>query len=198
MIGFLRGLVLESSSESCILCAAGVGYQVSIPDSTYRALPMQSDAEVSLWIHTVWREQTGPQLYGFASRAERQLFETLLDLNGVGPKTALAIVGHLPPDQLISAVQTGNLLPFTKVPGIGKKTAERLLVELKGKLEHLSPSTQAVQPHLPLVGDAIRALMHLGYSQLAAERAVRAAAEGESEDLGRLITSALQRVGAPA
>lgn len=197
MIAFLRGLILESSNECCIVCAGGTGYQVSIPESTYRSLPTQADVEVSLWIHWVWREQTGPQLYGFATRAERQLFETLLDLNGVGPKTALSIVGNISPENIVSAVQTGNILAFTKVPGIGKKTAERLLLELKGRLDHIVSSSEAIQPHLPLVGDAIRALMHLGYSQVAAERAVRAAAESESQDLGRLITSALQRVSAP-
>ncbi len=196
MISFLKGVVLESSSEHCVLLAGQVGYFVQISDSTYRALPMQQDVEMALWIHFLWREQTGPQLFGFATRTDRQLFETLLDLNGVGPKTALSIVGHLSAESLISAVQTGNVLALTKVPGIGKKTAERLLAELQGKLDHITPRSQAIQPHLPLVGDAIRALMHLGYSQAAAERAVRAAAESESEDLGRLITSALQRVGA--
>lgn len=195
MIAHLQGSVVESSSEDCILSVHGVGYRVSIPESTYRSLPMQSDAVVGLHIHFVWREQSGPQLYGFISRADRQLFETLLALNGVGPKTALAIVGNLSPEALISAVQTGNPLPLTKVPGVGKKTAERLILELKGRLDSIVSSAAPLQPLLPLVGDAIRALMHLGYSQAAAERAVRAAAESQSQDLGQLITSALQRVG---
>ncbi|MFZ4100215.1 MAG: Holliday junction branch migration protein RuvA [Chlamydiia bacterium] len=194
MLAFLRGTVVEASPESCILDVAGVGYLVAIPEGTYRALPAQKEQVVSLHIHWVWREQSGPALYGFATQSEKELFSLLLDLNGVGPKTALAIVGHLPVERLIEAVRTQNPLPLCKVPGIGKKTAERLVTELQSRIGEISCPASSSHPELPLVGDAIRALMHLGYSQMAAERAVRAAATPDAHDLGQLITSALQRV----
>lgn len=197
MLAFLRGLVVEASPDRCVLDVGGVGYAVSIPESTFRTLPTQANQEIALHIHWVWREQSGPTLYGFHSLGEKQLFSTLLDLNGVGPKTALAIVGHLALEHLIQAVRTMNPLPLTKVPGIGKKTAERLIAELHERIDHLMAqehASPAVQQELPLLGDAVRALMHLGYSQAAAERAVRAAATPEGQDLGQLISAALQRV----
>jgi holliday junction DNA helicase RuvA len=194
MIAHLSGQVLEATSESMILSVGGVGYLVSISESTYRSLPTQKDQQVHLWTHMVWREQTGPQLYGFLSQGERQLFEVLLGLNGVGPKTALAMVGALSVDQLLSAVQSGDLLLLTRVPGIGKKTAERLLSELKGRLTHLISVETSSPSASPIVGDAVRALTHLGYPPQAAERAVRAAAQIEAEDLSKLISSALQQI----
>lgn len=195
MLAFLRGKVVDASPEHCVLDVGGTGYALSISDSTYRSLPAQAETtEVCLHVHWVWREQSGPTLYGFSSRAEKQLFGLLLDLNGVGPKTALAIVGHVPLEQLIQAVRSANATLLTRVPGIGKKTAERLVVELQGRIENLRIETNSTQPELPLVGDAIRALMHLGYSPAAADRAVRSAAAQEGQDLSQLITSALQRV----
>lgn len=193
-ISFLQGCIVEASMDSCVLLAGKVGYELLISEATFQKLPTQPSTEVSLYVHTLWREQQGPQLFAFMTRGEKQLFIELLALHGVGPKTALQIAGRLSPQQLADAVRQDNPLSLCAVPGIGKKTAEKILSELKPRVKRLMIESTEAQPQLPLLGDAIRALMHLGYSQTAAERAVRAAAQTECEDLSGLISSALQNV----
>jgi Holliday junction DNA helicase RuvA len=160
MIGRLTGTLLEKHPPQILVDVHGVGYEVDVPMSTLYNLPAVGD-KVALYTHFSVREDA-QQLYGFGSAKEREAFRTLIKISGVGPKLALSVLSGLSVDELAQAVaiqETGRLV---KIPGVGKKTAERLLLELKGKLADALPTAAGTAANV--AHDALNALMALGYS----------------------------------
>jgi Holliday junction DNA helicase RuvA len=133
VIAFLRGLVLESDAESAVLDVAGVGYQVLVSAGTAAGLP-GAGTETSLYVHTHFVKDEPLRLYGFADASERRFFQTLIDVQGVGPRVALAILAGLEPAELVRAIATGDVQRLTQVKGVGRKIAERLALELREKI----------------------------------------------------------------
>ncbi len=200
MIGRLTGILLEKQPPQILLDVNGVGYEVDAPMSTFYRLPALGE-KTTLHTHLVVREDA-QLLYAFADKRDRQLFRELIRLNGVGPKLALALMSGLEVDELIGAVQAQDINALTRVPGVGKKTAERLLVELKGKFtawESLSGGVAPLaagqtQPAPSQTSDAVSALIALGYKPQEASRAVSAIKEqGLSSE--ELIRRALKGMG---
>ena len=189
MIAHLRGRVLRKNPQEVIVDVAGVGYKVAIPVSTFYRLG-EEGAEVSLRVHTHVREDA-LALYGFLTAHEQDLFERLIQVAGVGPKLAVNILSGIEAAELAAALRGSDVARLTRVPGVGKKTAERLVVELKDKMPPvLTPSEAAetLPPSTPKE-DLLSALAHLGYSRGEAERgvdrALRDDGDGRFEDLLR-------------
>jgi len=171
MIGLLRGRLLEKRPNQVILDVGGVGYLVAVPLSTFAALG-ELHTEVTLLIHTHVREDV-LALYGFLSAREKHLFELLLGASGVGPSLALKILSGMNVEELVPAIRGGDLVRLTKVPGVGRKTAERMVVELKDKLEAVA--VEAEKPVAASAGveaDVKSALINLGYDERTADSAV--------------------------
>jgi len=164
MIGFLKGRIIRRSPQHIILDVGGVGYIVHIPISTFERLK-GTDSEVSLHIHTVLKEDS-LQLYGFFTEEEREIFTTLLNVNGIGPKTALNIISYLPPEELRKALQEEDIKRLTKIPGLGKKTAQRIILELRDKIPDKMKKEDRVYD------DALSALVNLGYQKTQAREAL--------------------------
>ena len=176
MIGHLRGRLLEKHPNRVILEVGGVGYDVHVPLSTFYEMA-EAGAEIALRIHTHVREDA-LLLYGFATALELQIFERLISVSGIGPKLALAVLSGIEPNELVSAIRTANVSRLTGIPGIGKKIAERIGLELKDKMGSFLPvetSTPASGAGDILRTDMLSALMNLGYHRPLAERAVDAA-----------------------
>jgi holliday junction DNA helicase RuvA len=171
MIGLLRGRLLEKRPNQVILDVGGVGYLVAVPLSTFAALG-ELHSEVTLLIHTHVREDA-LSLYGFLSQREKHLFELLLGASGVGPTLALKILSGMNVEDLVPAIRTGDLARLTKIPGVGRKTAERMVVELKDKLEAVVIETEkpAASP-AGVESDVKSALINLGYDERTADSAV--------------------------
>jgi Holliday junction DNA helicase RuvA len=179
MIALLRGRLLEKFPSRLIVDVGGVGYDVQVPVSTFFETA-EPGADVELRIHTHVREDQ-IALYGFGTPLELQLFEHLISVNGIGPRLALGVLSGIEPRDLVRAVRTADVGRLTRIPGIGRKTAERVTLELKDKLgastfDASAPSTPAV----PASGDALKtdvlsALVNLGYQRAAADKAVEAA-----------------------
>ncbi len=186
MIGHLRGTVLEKHPGQVIIEAAGVGYEVQIPISTYTTLP-GAGAAVALRIHTHVREDA-LILFGFSTPEEQTVFEKLISVSGIGPKLAITVLSGLPTCDLIGAIKTSDLERLVRIPGVGKKTAERIVLELKDKLAMLDVSGKAAVPQqsaqsfTPLEQDVLSALQNLGCSRAAAEQAVRKVNERGAPD----------------
>jgi Holliday junction DNA helicase RuvA len=174
MIAHLRGRLIAKHPNQAIVETAGVGYDIVISVPTFSDLPALG-AEVALHIHTHVREDT-IALYGFLRPAEKQLFEKLISVSGIGPKLAITILSGMPTDEMVRAIRGNDLGRLTRVPGIGKKTAERLVLELRDKLEDFgaAPTTAAVTP---VEEDVLSALTNLGYQRAPAERALAQAAK---------------------
>lgn len=197
MIGRLRGTLAEKQPPHLLLDVGGVGYEVEVPMTTLYRLPAQGEV-VTLHTHLVVREDAH-LLYGFGEKRERELFRELIRLNGVGPKLALALMSSLEVDELVRCVQAQDTAALVKVPGVGKKTAERLLVELKDRFkawENLPAIAPLVLPNQVAVAasaeaDAVSALVALGFKPQEASRAV-AAVEGEDLSSEELIRRALK------
>jgi len=188
MIGSLRGTLLELKPDRCLVEAGGVGYLCLISLQTYAALN-RAPGEVRLHVHTHVREDT-LSLIGFAAAEERELFHKLTGVSGIGPRVALQVLSRYPAEELKSAIVAGDLPKLTAIPGVGKKTAERILLELKGSLLDLTSSAAASPAQ-----DAMSALLHLGYSAKTAQAAVEAAArEHARASLEELIVAALRRM----
>ena len=170
MIGRLHGKLLEKNPPQILIDVSGVGYEVDVPMSTFCNLP-EVGGELTLHTHFVVREDA-ELLYGFATLAERAVFRALIKISGVGPKIALALLSGITVDQLKDAVDRGETGLLTKVPGIGKKTAERLVLELKGKLAGTGAATAAV-PTSGARSDVAAALIALGYSEREAAAATK-------------------------
>jgi Holliday junction DNA helicase RuvA len=197
MIGQLRGRLAEKRPNQVLVDVGGVGYLVQVPLSTYAALG-DLHTEVTLLIHTHVREDA-LALYGFVSAREKHFFEMLLSASGVGPTLALKILSGMSVEELVPAIRGGDLVRLTRIPGVGRKTAERIVVELKDRLEVVA--IEAEKPAASPAGveaDVISALVNLGYDGRAAEGAVgearRAAGTGNFE---KLLRAALQSLTAP-
>jgi Holliday junction DNA helicase RuvA len=190
MYDFIKGTVVETTASSVVVEVHGIGYRIVTPSCYLGKL----EGEKLLYTSFVVREFS-QTLYGFLTPQERELFEMFLTISGIGPKIALALVGHLEQDTLLQVVQNNDVAHLSRVPGIGKKTAEKLLVELKSKLKSLlllmSPAKKMTSS---ATQDALAALMNLGYNQVRAERAVQKAREALSEDadLSEIIALALK------
>lgn len=193
MIAHLRGRLISKHPNQAIVEAGGVGYDVTITVPTFSDLPA-SGSEVALHIHTHVREDA-LALFGFLQAAEKQLFEKLLQVSGIGPKLAITILSGMPATEMVAAIRSGDVARLTRIPGIGKKTAERMILELRDKLEAFG---EAPAPRLatPVEDDVLSALMNLGYQRAAAERALAAVGNGKSgsfEVLFRETLSALSK-----
>jgi Holliday junction DNA helicase RuvA len=175
MIAFLRGRVVEKQPNKIIVDIHGVGYEVFVPLSTYYDVG-EPPTDVALRIYTHVREDA-LQLYGFLSELERHLFERLIGISGIGPKLAIAVLSGMDPRDLVAAVQSGNVARLTGIPGVGKKTAERIVLELKDRLAQLAApafageSPAAAGPER-LRTDLLSALQNLGYHRPQAEKAI--------------------------
>ncbi len=178
MIALLTGRVVEKVPSRVIVDVGGVGYDVLVPLSTYYVLG-DAGAAVTLRVHTHVREEV-IALYGFATSLEQDLFERLIAINGVGPKLALAVLSGIEPAELIRAIRAQDVARLTRIPGVGKKTAERIGLELKDRLPALAAAGQvqaATAPQDQLRTDLISALLNLGYQPAVAEKAVARAIE---------------------
>lgn len=175
MITRLSGSVLEKRPTEVVVDVQGVGYQVLIPTSTYESLP-ERGARASLYTHLHVREDA-MTLFGFATVDERAVFQMMLAVSGVGPKLALAALSAMRPAEIRAHVSAGDVGFLTRIPGVGRKTAERLVVELRDRLEKLDLAAEgpAGTAAAGVRGDALAALEALGYSRSAAEKALRAA-----------------------
>ena len=176
MIGRLTGTLAEKAPPQVLVDVGGVGYELDVPMSTFYNLPALGE-RLTLLTHLVVREDAH-LLYGFASAQERATFRLLIRIAGIGPRTALAILSGLSVSELAQAVSRQDGARLTKVPGIGKKTAERLLLELKDKLGADVTTAVGVHRPVPVVSDVLNALLSLGYSDKEAARAVRELSEG--------------------
>ncbi len=172
MIGHLRGRLLAKYPQQAIVEAAGVGYDVVISVPTFSALPPEG-AEVALFIHTHVREDT-LALYGFLDREEKRVFERLITVSGVGPKLAVTILSGLSTERLVAAIRGHDPATLSQIPGIGKRLAERLVVDLKDKLEDMASAPRPVDTG-PSTDDVLSALFNLGYQRPLAQKAIAAA-----------------------
>lgn len=171
MIAHLRGRLLDKHPNQAILEIGGIGYDVTITVPTFSALPGLG-SEVALHIHTHVREDV-LALYGFVQPEEKQLFEKLITVSGIGPKLGITILSGMPSEEMVRAIRGNDIARLTRIPGIGKKTAERMVLELRDKLPVESAGDVAPVPTLTAVEeDVLSALMNLGYQRPAAERAL--------------------------
>lgn len=194
MIAFLRGRLLEKHPNRVIVDVQGVGYEVHVPLSSFYGMA-EPGAEVSLRVHTHVREDA-LSLFGFATPLELALFERLIAVSGIGPKLALAVLSGIEPLDLIGAVQRGDVARLTSIPGIGKKTAERLALELKDRVATLTTGA-AAQPAIggTMRDDLVSALLNLDYHRSAVETAVDAVLKTDgSITFETALRDALKRV----
>jgi len=178
MIAHLRGKLLVKHPNQAIVEVNGVGYDVTISVPTFSELPGAGN-EVALHIHTHVREDQ-IALYGFLRQAEKQLFEKLITVSGIGPKLAVTILSGMPADEMVGSIRGGDVARLTRIPGIGKKTAERMVLELRDKLPAQTTGPAVAAPTLNAVEeDVVSALVNLGYQRAAAEKALAAATRAE-------------------
>jgi len=194
MIAHLEGTLASKSPEEAVIDVAGVGFQVLVSLHSFYRLP-EPGQRVRLVIHTHVREDA-LQLFGFGDDGERRLFLLLLGVAGVGPKLALNILSGMPATELVEALDAGDVARLVSIPGVGKKTAERLVLELREKMGLHRARTGAPAPAAGIEAEAVSALVNLGYRRPDAERAVKAAAGGAGSDLERVIRDALRRLSA--
>ena len=190
MITYIRGTLASANAIHAIVEANGIGYQLLIPASLYSQLPQVGSG---LLLHTAFvvREQS-QTLYGFLDSADRDLFELLLTVSGIGPKIALSLIGHMASAHLCAAINKGDVASICRIPGIGKKSAERLIIEVKDKLHAFNASSD--RPH-DVAADALSALLNLGYQRSAAQQAIQTALDSDATlDLSGLITASLQHI----
>jgi Holliday junction DNA helicase RuvA len=200
MIASLRGVLSEKAVSHCVVETSGVGYRVSVSSHTARVLP-EAGEPVFLHTHQVVREDA-LQLFGFADLEECRLFELLITVSGVGPKVALAVLSGLKPAALARAIREENVAQLVGISGVGRKTAERLVVELRDKMELAvtaqsvtAPLERGVLPKSERFDDAVAALVRLGYSQAQAQDAVRKVAGSEDDlSLEAIVRQALARL----
>lgn len=204
MIAHLSGTLLSKHATSVILDVGGVGYEVSIPLSTFYELE-DAGSEVKLRIYTHVREDA-LQLYGFRTSRERELFLRLISVSGIGPKLGITLLSGMSADEMIACIRDNNLARLTLIPGVGRKTAERLVVELRDKVGSLAlpgeeQTTAAGAPIATLTtedsirSDALSALLNLGYQRSAAEKAVTASiSEGGDLSVESILRSSLRKL----
>ena len=198
MIAFIRGRVLDKQPNRIVVEVHGVGYELHVPLSTYYDVGDEG-SEVSLRVHTHVREDA-LQLYGFLTVLEQQVFERLIAISGIGPRLAIAVLSGIETRELVAAVHRGDVARLTSVPGIGKKTAERIILELKDRLAHLTVSVGVEAAAIDAPGDRLRddllsALQNLGYHRPAAEKAVESTlSSGTAPTFEHALRSALREL----
>jgi Holliday junction DNA helicase RuvA len=198
MIAHLRGSILEKQPGRLVLEAGGVGYDIAVSIHSFTSLPA-AGAQAALFIHTHVREDA-LSLFGFAAREEKQLFERLITVSGVGPRLAITILGGLTPERLVAALRAQDHATLTRIPGVGKKLAERLVVELRDKLEGLGGAPAPVAGASaagPAAEDVLSALVNLGYQRASAQKAVDSATARDKalgSDFDGLFRAALQLI----
>lgn len=198
MIANLRGLLIEKNPAYVIIEAGGVGYEVWIPLSTFYQIG-EIGTEVSLRIYTSVREDA-IQLFGFSSARERDLYVKLISVQGIGVKSAISMLSGMNADEIIAALRNNDLAKLTAIAGVGRKTAERLVIELRDKVADFGPPETAGDGSSPaaserIYDDALSALLNLGYQKSAAEKALRAANDEVSEpSVQRLLRAALKNL----
>jgi len=171
MIAHLRGTLLAKHPNQAIVETHGVGYDVTISVPTFSEMPA-AGSDVALHIHTHVREDA-LSLYGFLRLAEKHLFEKLLTVSGIGPKLAITILSGMPVDEMVNSIRGGDVARLTRIPGIGKKTAERMVLELRDKLPAGTGAAEvSVTAATPVEEDVVSALVNLGYQRAAAEKAL--------------------------
>ncbi len=199
MIAYLSGKLLEKQANSVIVDVGGIGYEVNIPLSTFYELG-EVGSDVQLRIYTHVREDT-LQLFGFQTERERLLYLKLISVQGIGAKSGISMLSGMSADELIVAIRTDNLARLTSIPGVGKKTAERIVIELRDKLNEISSgavqdNVTAVQTSVPadaVYDDALSALTNLGYQRNAAEKALKQSIqEGTEMSVQKLLRRSLQ------
>jgi Holliday junction DNA helicase RuvA len=196
MIAFLKGILLKKTTDTLIIDNEGIGYEVIAPLSTFYALPEEGE-EVSLHIYTHVREDAFI-LFGFKTTLEKSIFRLLISVTGIGPKLATNILSGIGPDILLEAIAAGDLVRLQSIPGVGKKTAERIILELKDKAQKLgtdlaAPSRVAIFKDKTISEDALSALMNLGYPSKAARIAVDKATSNVTDaSLEAVIKEALR------
>jgi holliday junction DNA helicase RuvA len=197
MIGSLRGKLAEKRPNHILLDVGGVGYHVQIPLSTFAGLGPLHD-ETTLLIHTHVREDQF-SLYGFLTAREKQCFELLISASGVGPSLALKILSGMGLEDLVPAIRKGDLAQLVRIPGVGRKTAERIVVELRDKLAVVDvPDTGKPATRSQLESDVASALVNLGYDARSVERAIEKARSAGAADFEALLRAALQTLGSSA
>ncbi|HZU24281.1 MAG TPA: Holliday junction branch migration protein RuvA [Bryobacteraceae bacterium] len=199
MIAFLRGRLLEKHPNQAIVDTGGVGYDVTIPVSTFSSLG-DTGTEVRLRIHTYVREDA-LQLFGFLTAEEKAVFERLISVSGIGPKLAITVLSGLPTTDLVSAIREGRVEQLVRIPGVGKKTAERMVLELKDKMDMVPASPRAAtaaaaaETFSGVDQDVLSALLNLGCQRAVAEAAVKKAkTSATSNDFEPLFRRALELV----
>jgi len=204
MIAHLSGTLLSKEPNQVIVDVGGVGYDVTIPLSTFYDLNDQ-ESNVKLLIYTHVKEDA-LQLYGFKTAGERKLFVHFISVSGVGPKLGIALLSHMKTDELIESIKSNNLARLTQIPGVGRKTAERLVVDLRDKMIQLSqsqvaeetgarPETTYVSSEDTVRADALSALLNLGYQRSGAEKAIDAAlAEGGDVTVESILRRSLKKL----
>jgi Holliday junction DNA helicase RuvA len=196
MIGQLRGTLAGKRPNQVLVDVGGVGYLVHVPLSTYAALG-ELHTEATLLIHTHVRDDV-LALYGFLSSREKHLFELLLSASGVGPALALKILSGMSVEELVPAIRTGDLGRLTRIPGVGRKTAERIVVELKDKLEAAADQERPAASPAGVEADVVSALVNLGYDGRTAESAVAGAKrEAGTGNFEKLLRASLQTLTQP-
>lgn len=197
MIGRLRGKLLEKHAPEIVIDVGGVGYEVSVPMTAFYCLPALGE-ELSLYTQFIVREDA-QQLFGFANTQSRQLFRDLIKVNGVGPKLALTIMSGIESEEFVRCVQEDDSAALVKLPGVGKKTAERLIVEMRDRLKHwaLPEGVSSAAPAAAgqgRVAEAESALVALGYKPAEASRAIAALPDKSSLSSEELIRAALKNM----
>ena len=197
MIAFLSGKLLYKQANTVIVDVAGVGYEVSIPLSTFYELG-EIGSDVQLRIYTHVREDA-IQLFGFKTDRERELYLKLISVQGIGARSGITLLSGMSADEIISAIRSNNLVKLTSIPGVGKKTAERLVIELRDKVNDVSAAADGkaiavdATAEDSVYDDALSALVHLGYQKNAAEKALRQAMQDGTElSVQKLLRRGLQ------
>src|SRR6476659_104182 len=191
MIAYIRGRLLSKHPNQAIVEAAGVGYDVTISVPTFSDLPAPG-GEVALHINTHVREDA-LALYGFLRQSEKQIFEKLISVSGIGPKLAITILSGMPADEMVGSIRGNDVARLTRIPGIGRKTAERMVLELRDKLPPPSTGQEIAVPTMsPVEEDVLSALMNLGYQRAASEKTLAAAVKsGKATSFDQLFREAL-------
>jgi len=194
MIAHLRGKLLAKHPNQVIVETSGVGYDVTITVPTFSDLP-ETGTEVALHIHTHVREDA-LALYGFLRSSEKLLFEKLITVSGIGPKLAITILSGMPADEMVRSIRGNDVARLTRIPGIGKKTAERMVLELRDKLPETGlAATPMATPLSPVEDDVLSALLNLGYQRPATEKALAAVSqEGTTKSFDQMFRAVLGRL----
>ena len=198
VIAHLRGQILSKSPNAVVIDCGGVGYELAISVTTYTSIAEPGD-EVRLYVHTHVREDAF-LLFGFAEPTEKRLFEKLLTISGIGPKLAITVLSGISADRLAGAIRGGDHATLTRIPGIGKKTAERVVLELRDKLDDMAGTVLAGTPATPSLGaiaeDVLSALVNLGYARPIAQKAVESACKDAAvaADFERLFRASMAAV----